>query len=275
MKTSLAPTHSHTEATNVPKAISPKPPRLLALTITSFLTTIIVIGLAHYSYSYPLRLLPLQLRDLLHVFLTPLIPALNLFLLHRLLEITILHRTFRPTHLLSGLAVLLSLTLVITTSIAYAWAILYLIASVIFTASLSFQKSHSLATNPTYLHSSLLATAVASLALGLINFFIFAISSSSTNTVPVGLLIITSISIILPLELALTFLCLAKLSSARSTTSTTNPAHSVISLSRLDRFILAASFFISITSFTTYLAIATSALATDYSQHQPCCQPIN
>lgn len=259
-----------------------KPPKLLFPTLACLLATALLYLFTYKSHLAPF--LPTQLSDMLHALLIPLVPALGLFLLHRLLEVVIINRAFRPTHLLSILAVILSVAVFAITGIAYFWAILYILATIIFATSLSFQKSHSLTTDPAHFRSSLLSAGVASFILGLINIIITAASAFELIDQLIENILFSAVVIVtLPLQLALTFLCLTKLAAIKSpstpphSTSTvpqptdTLPAKSTTLLSRFDRFLLGAAFALTLISFTAYLAYLEQMLIEDYSHRQSCC----
>ena len=283
-KSSTSKTKTPTTQPSKPESdqLTLKTPKLLFPTLACLLATAATYILTYKSYL--IHSLPIQLTDMLHALLLPLLPALGLFLLHRLLEVIIIHRAFRPAHLLSVLALVLSVAVFAITGLAYFWIILYVLAAIIFGASLAFQKSHSLATDPAHFRSSLLSAAIASFILSLINLIVIALTAFELiNQYLENILFSIAVIVTIPLQLALIFLCLAKLSTLKSakspSTSTpastphsaTPPAKSSTLLSRFDRFILGAAFALAIISTTAYLAFIEQMFAEEYSHRQPCC----
>lgn len=254
-------THPKSPKTNAPKpktsatTLTLQPPKLLLPTILSFLTTGILYFIIYQDLSYQL---PFLLREILYVITLPLTAALGLFLLHRLLEVIIIHRTFHPAHLFSIIAIILSVAVFYLTDAMYFWIILYVLAGIIFAASLSFQKSHSLTADPAHFLSSLISTAVAVIILSLLNLFVLLVIAIDNEALP-ELLFSASVITILPLQLALTFLTLTKLTPARSANL----------LPRFDFFIIIASLLFSLLSFASYAAYTEHELA---DTRISCCQ---
>lgn len=284
-------THPKSPETNTPKSktsattLTPQPPKLLLPTILSFLCSALLFAITNlqlFSHYLPL---PMLFRDMLNITLAPITTTLALFLLHRLLEVIIIRRTFHPRHLFTVAAILLSIAPYYhIPALTIVYLILYAIAGIIFAASLSFQKSHFLATDPAHFRSSLLSTSTANLILGFFNLcFFIPTSLGATSSTLSNILFEFSIFILFPLQLTLTLLTLTKfrlarsanlLPSAKSTNKTTKTANSTDSpsiFSRFDFFIITASLIFTLISITAFLATVENMLAEDYSHRQPCC----
>lgn len=237
------PAQNTAQPTEAPEA--PSRPTLLFPTIACLLCTIASWFLLTFHSSSPALLDPLL--EMLLVFLLPIALALSLLLIYSLLELAIIHRTFRPAYLLSIFVILLSAAPLFPILLV-PYLLFYLAIAALIAIILALRKAPLY--NPLIVANLLLTPII------LTSFALYFFDAPIPYSINIAFFNIAAF-FLLPIALALTFLTFARLPAVR--------------LTRPFKLLLYASFLLTFLTFASYLAILDTKLISEPIPSSTCC----